>query len=90
MLALAAGRATVNAGAAINNNVAGTAIPTNVGFDIAVDTGWTMAGNPYHPANLAWANIGVASGGVIRDYGFIYDRAIGDYRIVADVAGIGI
>ena len=90
VLALAAGRGYfVNAAAAINNNVAGTPIPTNVGFDIAVDTGWTMVGNPY-PANLPWARLGVASGGVVRDYGFIWDRAVGDYRIVADVAGLGI
>lgn len=90
VLALAAGRGYfVNSATAINNNVGGTPIPTNVGFDIAVDTGWTMAGNPY-PADLQWASIGLASGGVVRDYGFIWDRAIGDYRIVADLNGIGI
>jgi hypothetical protein len=48
-----------------------------------------MVGNPY-PAPLPWRNIGVAPGGDVADYGYIYDRGIRDYRIVADVGGIGI
>ncbi len=48
-----------------------------------------MAGNPY-PANLPWANLGIAAGGAVKDYGYIWDRSARDYRIVADVTGIGI
>ena len=73
----------------ITNPVSGTPIPTSVGYDLELTANWTSVGNPY-PAPLPWRNIGVAAGGDVKDYGFIYDRGINDYRIVADVQGIGI
>ncbi len=73
----------------ITNYVAGTPIPTSVGYDLYLEKGWTMVGNPYQ-AELAWAKLGIAGGGAVKDYGFIWDRNVQDYRVVADVVGFGI
>lgn len=69
--------------------VPGAPISTDVGFDLDLTINWNMVGNPY-PAPLPWSQIGVAPGGTVKDYGFIYDRDIDDYRLVADVTGYGI
>ena len=94
LLDLAAGRGYwVNPASDISNPVAGTPIPTSVGYDLELTANWTSVGNPY-PAVLPWRNIGVAPGGDVKDYGFIYDRDMnggeGGYRVVADAQGIGI
>ncbi|MFP3904061.1 MAG: carboxypeptidase regulatory-like domain-containing protein [Armatimonadota bacterium] len=90
LLELAAGRGYfVRTDGSITNYVAGTPISTSVGFDLNLTENWTMVGNPY-PATLNWSRIGVAPGGAVKDYGFIYDPDINDYRLVADVQGIGI
>lgn len=89
LLQLAPGRGYwVKPTTAISNDIAGTQVAPTVGFDLSIGSGWTMVGNPYAAA-LPWANLGVAAGGSVNDYGFIYDRSIGGYRPVAEVSGFG-
>ncbi len=92
LLELGAGRGYwTNPAAEVTNYVAGTPISTGVGHDLQLAADWTMVGNPY-PADLPWSRIGVAPGGTVKDYGFIWDRNADppDYRVVADVNGFGI
>ncbi|MFO7946427.1 MAG: carboxypeptidase regulatory-like domain-containing protein [Armatimonadota bacterium] len=90
LLELAPGRGYfVRTDGSVTNYVAGTPVSTSIGFDLNLTQDWTMVGNPY-PTALQWSRLGVASGGAVKDYGFIYDPAINDYRLVADVQGVGI
>jgi hypothetical protein len=85
ILDLAPGRGYwVRPAAPITMYVPGSEI-SGVGFDLQLNAGWTMVGNPFQVA-LPWKSLAVASGGAVADYGFIWDRAVGEYRVVADVA----
>jgi hypothetical protein len=84
VLDLKAGRGYwVKPSQALVHYVPGRAVSTAINLEL--NAGWTMAGNPYQAA-LPWKNLAVAPGGAVSDYGFIWDRAAGEYRVVADVA----
>lgn len=67
--------------------VPGAIVPSNLATTLQLDEGWNMVGNPYD-TSLPWANLGVTSGGPVRDFGYIYDRATNGYVLVTDVPGL--
>jgi hypothetical protein len=88
ILNLAPGRGYwIRPAAPITKYVPGSEI-AGVGFDLQLNAGWTMVGNPFQVA-LPWKSLAVAPGGAVADYGFIWDRAAGEYRVVADVGIVG-
>ncbi len=51
-------------------------------YSVGVSTGWNMLGNMYESA-LPLANITASSSTEVRPFGFIWDNAIGGYRMIS-------
>jgi hypothetical protein len=51
-------------------------------FSVALAAGWNQVGNMYQTA-LPLANMNAAGGGELRPFAFIYDNAIGNYRLIS-------
>lgn len=72
----------VNFPAATTVRVPGDPVDADGTFSVGVTTGWNMLGNMYEAA-LPLANITAAGSTEIRPYAFIYDPAIGGYRMIS-------
>lgn len=68
--------------AATTVRVPGDPVSSTVTFSVGVNSGWNMLGNMYEAA-LPMANITAAGSTQIRPFAFIYDPAIGGYRLIA-------
>lgn len=66
---------------------AGELVSNGQSINLQLADGWNMAGNPYD-AVLPWSNVGIISGGPVRDFGYVYDPASGGYQLVSDLPGI--
>ncbi|MGC9318912.1 MAG: carboxypeptidase regulatory-like domain-containing protein, partial [Armatimonadota bacterium] len=69
-------------------SVAGEVYPSDEGLVVNVAGGWNMLGNPYE-RGLPWERLVIPEGSPASAYGFIYDSAVGTYRLVSTAAGLG-
>lgn len=67
--------------------LAGTPTTTTQPYNLTLLSGWNMVGNPY-PADLPWANVGVAPGGPVANYAFIWRPGQG-YVLISNAVGLG-
>ncbi len=66
----------------------GEVVGNNENIVMSLKANWNMQGNPY-ARDLPWAQVQIPSGSPAADYGFIYDAAINNYRLVTTTRGIG-
>lgn len=72
----------VNFPASTTVRLPGDAVNGTGTFSVGVTTGWNMLGNMYEAA-LPMANITAAGSTQIRPFAFIYDPALGGYRMIS-------
>lgn len=77
-----------NSAANVFLNIPGEPVDTTAVFYLQVESGWSMAGNPFTSV-LPWSNLNITSGGTVRDYGFLYNTSTGSYELVTDMLALG-
>ncbi|MGI5817193.1 MAG: carboxypeptidase regulatory-like domain-containing protein [Armatimonadota bacterium] len=72
----------VNFAGVTDVTVPGDPVDATAGFSVGVASGWNQIGNMYQTA-LPLANITASSGTQVRPFAFIWDNAIGSYRMIS-------
>ena len=68
--------------------VAGQVTRVNDAFQMFLEAGFNMQGNPY-PVDLPWSKLAITRAGPIADYGFTLRPGTRLYDLVSDVVGLG-
>ncbi len=73
----------------VTREIAGELVENTENIVVNLGGGWNMVGNPYD-RDLPWEQVNIAQGSPAKNYGFIYDRPAGTYRLVTTVTGLGV
>jgi len=64
--------------------IAGKLIRVSDAFNLSLQEGFNMAGNPY-PVALPWANLAISGAGPVADFGFVLKPGTRQYELVSDL-----